>query len=272
MMEAARRTATARDLRAEIEQLGSWFHNLHLPGGVQTAPGHFLGDFPAFKWNAIKDHIAEDLSGQRVLDIGCNAGFYSFELAKRGAEVLGIDTDRRYLRQAGWARDLLDAEHVRFRKASVFDVDRLEGQFDIVFFMGVLYHLRYPLLALDLIARLKPARLVFQTLTFGDDRVSRHARQETDFATRDRLAEASWPHMAFVEGSFCEDPTNWWVPNHAAVAGMLRSAGFAISARPGHEIYLCEFSGGVEREIDNGVQPAVEAVRRGEHQPEGRKP
>ena len=273
MMKAARRTAVEQDLRAEIEELGSWFHNLHLPGGVQTAPDHFLGDFPAFKWNAIKDHIAEDLSGQRVLDIGCNAGFYSFALAERGAEVLGIDTDRRYLRQAEWARDLLGEERVRFREASVFEVDRLEGRFDIVFFMGVLYHLRYPLLALDLIARLQPSRLVFQTLTFGDDSVSPHARQETTFETRDRLAEASWPHMAFIEDSFCGDPTNWWVPNHAAVAGMLRSAGFTITARPGHEIYLCELSGGTRRETDNGVRSAAEAVRRGEHQPEGgRKP
>jgi tRNA (mo5U34)-methyltransferase len=206
-----------------------------------------------------------------VLDVGCNAGFYSFALAGRGAEVVGIDTDRRYLRQAEWARDLLGEERVRFRPASVFDVDELEGQFDIVFFMGVLYHLRYPLLALDLIARLRPALLVFQTLTFGDESVSPHARQETGFDTRDRLAERSWPHMAFIEGSFCNDPTNWWVPNHAAVEGMLRSAGFTITARPGHEIYLCEFSRGVEKETDNSVQLAVEATRRGDRQPRRRK-
>lgn len=270
MMNAA--MAPQRDLRAEIEGLGSWFHNLHLPGGVQTAPDHFLGDFPSFKWQAIAPHLPDDLSGRRVLDIGCNAGFYSFALAERGAEVLGIDTDRRYLRQAEWARELLGVERVRFTEASVFDVDRLEGPFDIVFFMGVLYHLRYPLLALDLVARLRPQRLVFQTLTFGDDNVSSHAREESDFATRERLAEPSWPHMAFIEGSFCKDPTNWWVPNHAAVLGMLRSAGFTIIERPGHEIYLCEISGGAERGIDKDVAFAVEAARCGERQSKGRRP
>ena len=272
MTTVATQPAQRRDLRAEIDALGPWFHNLHLPGGIETAPGHFLGDFPTFKWQAIAPHIPADLTGWRVLDIGCNAGFYSFALAERGAEVLGIDPDRRYLRQAEWARELLGARRVRFAEASVFDADRLEGPFDIVFFMGVLYHLRYPLLALDLIARLRPERLVFQTLTFGDDSVSPHARQETDFSTRERLAEASWPQMAFIEGSFCNDPTNWWVPNHAAVEGMLRSAGFKVIARPGHEIYLCEFSGGTQRETDKGATLAVEAARRGERQPKGRGP
>lgn len=270
MSGAARHNELQRDIEAEIAELAPWFHNLHLPGGIETAPDHFLGDFPAFKWEAIKDHLPADLSGRRILDIGCNAGFYSFALAERGAKVVGIDTDRHYLRQAEWARTLLGETRVRFLEASVFDIDRLEGRFDTVFFMGVLYHLRYPLLALDLIARLKPERLVFQTLTFGDDSVSRYAREETDFDTRVRLAEPSWPHLAFIEESFCGDPTNWWVPNHAAVEGMLRSSGFTILARPGHEIYLCESSRGVEEATDRGLDAAVEALRRGKHQPRGR--
>jgi tRNA (mo5U34)-methyltransferase len=269
-MRGARETVAERDLRAEIAALAPWFHNLHLPGGIETAPDHFLGDFPAFKWAAIKDHLPADLSGRRVLDIGCNAGFYSFALAERGAGVLGIDTDRHYLRQAEWAREVLDARRVRFQQASVYEADHLEGPFDIIFFMGVLYHLRHPLLALDLIARLKPAMMVFQTLTFGDEAVSPHAREESDFATRERLAEPSWPHMAFIEGRFCADPTNWWVPNHAAVMGMLRSAGFEVVAQPGHEIYLCRFAGGVEPEVEADLQAALLAVQRGERQSRGR--
>ena len=87
----------------EIEQLGPWFHNLHLPNGAQTAPHHTLGDFPAFKWQQLEDYIPADLSGWEVLDIGCNAGFYSIELARRCANVLGIDVDPHYLRQAEWA-------------------------------------------------------------------------------------------------------------------------------------------------------------------------
>lgn len=66
----------------EVQQLGPWFHNLHLPDGRQTAPDHELGDFPRFKWRRIQQVIPEDLSGWTVLDVGCNAGFYSFELAR----------------------------------------------------------------------------------------------------------------------------------------------------------------------------------------------
>src|SRR3954451_1069192 len=88
-----------------IARLGPWFHNIHLPDGTQTCPDHWAGDFPAFKWQQIAPHLPSDLSGWNCLDIGCNAGFYTFELVKRGASVLGIDVDARYLRQAEWAAE-----------------------------------------------------------------------------------------------------------------------------------------------------------------------
>ena len=96
----------AGDGRAGIAELGPWFHDLHLPSGHQTAPDHPLGDFPAFKWEQFAASIPDDLHGARALDIGCNAGYYSFELAARGAEVLAIDVDEHYLRQARWAARL----------------------------------------------------------------------------------------------------------------------------------------------------------------------
>src|SRR4051812_58580 len=64
----------AQNSNSEIASLGPWFHNLHLPDGTQTAPDHELGDFPSFKWRNIAAAVPQDLSGWRVLDIGCNAG------------------------------------------------------------------------------------------------------------------------------------------------------------------------------------------------------
>ncbi len=75
----------------ELAALGPWFHNLHLPDGRETAPDHPLGDFPAYKWREIATALPDDLTGWRALDVGCNAGFYSFELARRGADVLAVD-------------------------------------------------------------------------------------------------------------------------------------------------------------------------------------
>ena len=228
------RTAEER----EIAELGPWFHNLHLPDGTQTAPDHPLGDFPAFKWRQIESHIPEDLTGWSVLDIGCNAGFYAFELARRGASVTGIDTERRYLRQAEWAARRFGLEdRVRFEELQVYDLARRSGTYDLVLFLGVFYHLRYPLLALDIVSRRAERLLAFQTLTLPGMKVRSAA--ELRLSQRRRLLSRGWPKMAFVERRLAGDPTNWWVPNHAAIEAMLRSCGMRVTARPGHEIYLC---------------------------------
>jgi tRNA (mo5U34)-methyltransferase len=220
-------------------ELGPWFHNLHLPDGTQTAPDHFLGDFPRYKWEALAPHLPRDLSGWSALDIGCNAGYYSFELARRGARVVGIDVDERYLRQARWAAGkygLRDA--VEFRQLQVYELPRLGRRFDLVLFMGVFYHLRYPLLGLDLVARATERLAVFQTLTMPGQAIA--DTRDRPIEARDGFLEPGWPKMAFIEDRFAGDPTNWWVPNHAAVLALLRSSGFRVVAAPGHELYLCE--------------------------------
>jgi tRNA (mo5U34)-methyltransferase len=228
------------ELRARVEMLAPWFHNLHFPDGTQTAPNHPLGgDFPAFKWRQLAPHVPADLNGWSVLDIGCNAGFYSFELARRGARVLGIDIDPHYLDQARWACEQFQLQdRVRFEQKQVYDLAASDEMFDLVLFMGVFYHLRYPTLALDMIARKVSKLLVFQTLTMLGNEVHEHtADHEMD--DRGVFDQPGWPKMAFIEHRFAGDPTNWWVPNHACVEAMLRCAGLNVVLRPGHELYLC---------------------------------
>src|SRR5687767_2346561 len=143
-------------LNPQAAALAPWFHNLHLPDGTQTCPGHWAGDFPAFKWEQLAPHLPGDLHGWRCLDIGCNAGFYTFELAKRGGEVLGIDVDEHYLKQARWACEKFQmTDRVRFERMQVYDLARLDPgeRFDLVLFMGVLYHLRYPMLGMDIVCQ-----------------------------------------------------------------------------------------------------------------------
>jgi tRNA (mo5U34)-methyltransferase len=222
------------------EQLGPWFHNLHLPDGTQTAPGHPLGDFPTNKWRQLEQHLPADLRGWSCLDIGCNAGFYSFELAKRGASVLAIDLDERYLRQARWAAEQFALQaNVRFQQMQVYDLAHIDQRFDLVLFMGVLYHLRYPMLGLDIVCQKTKRLLVFQTLTMPGDEVFEQTWQR-GFEDRALLAEPGWPKIAFFEHGFAGDPTNWWAPNHACVEAMLHAAGMSVTGRPGHEIYLAE--------------------------------
>ncbi|MEJ7928942.1 TIGR04290 family methyltransferase [Ramlibacter sp. AN1015] len=228
-------------LRREVEARGPWFHNLHLPGGVQTAPVHFLrGDFPRFKWLQIAPHLPQELHGWRVLDVGCNAGFYSFELARRGAQVIAVDHDPHYLAQARWAAQQFGlSERIEFRQQGVFEAAASDEQYDLVWFMGVFYHLRYPLLALDLLARRTRRLLMFQTLTMPGDSVFADTLDH-DIEDREPLLDAGWPKMAFIEHRFAGDPTNWWVANHAGCEAMLRSAGLRVVSRPADEMYLCE--------------------------------
>jgi tRNA (mo5U34)-methyltransferase len=222
-----------------VRRLGPWFHNLHLPGGLETAPDHPLGDFPAFKWREIAAHIPDDLRGMAVLDLGCNAGFYSFELARRGAQVTALDHDPHYLAQARWAAHLYGlADRIRFLEMTVYDVARLRQRFDVVLFMGVFYHLRHPLYALERVADKLDGTLVFQTLTMPGE-PGLEPPEDGRLEERDRFLDPGWPKMAFIERKFAGDPTNWWIPNGACVEALLRSCGLTVTARPGHEIWIC---------------------------------
>jgi tRNA (mo5U34)-methyltransferase len=251
-------TSMARDeLRGRIDALGPWFHNLRLDG-VETAPGHYLGDFPSTFFRHFAHRLPDDLRGWRVLDIGCNAGFYSFEMKRRGAAyVLGIDADPRYVRQARFAASHLGLD-VEFRDGSVYEVAGLGERFDLVLFMGVLYHLRHPLLALDLLRRHAVGRLlVFQSLVRGEPEVA-PVDVDYDFHDTGPFTTPGFPRLQFVEHRFAHDGTNWWIPNRACVEAMLRSAGFTIEDNPVPEVYVCR-PDGPEPEIPHVLTEAIGA-------------
>jgi tRNA (mo5U34)-methyltransferase len=237
MSEALERTGPA-SIRRRIEELGPWFHNMEL-GGVWTAPDHFLGDYPAVKWRRFADALPDDLRGRTVLDIGCNAGFYAIEMKRRGADrVVAIDADPDYLAQARFAAEIAGAE-IELAQLSVYDVASLGERFDIVLFMGVLYHLRHPLLALDLIhAHVADDLLVFQSMQRGSTDVA-GVGADYPFGETEIFDQPGFPKLHFIEHRYCGDPTNWWVPNLACTLAMLRSAGFTVLAHPEEEVFVC---------------------------------
>ncbi|MCU1383612.1 MAG: SAM-dependent methyltransferase [Acidobacteria bacterium] len=221
-----------------IAALGEWFHNIELRGH-HTAPHHFLGDYPAIKWRQFADAVPADLRGRTVLDIGCNGGFYSIAMKRRGADrVVGIDWDERYLAQARFAAEISEVD-VEFRRLSVYDVATLREQFDIVLFMGVLYHLRHPLLALDLLHEHVTRDLfVFQSMLRGSTEITT-VDSDYPFSEKAIFNAAGYPKLHFVEHRYSRDQTNWWVPNRAAAEAMLRSAGFSIVEHPEPEVFVC---------------------------------
>ena len=225
-------------IRERVQSLGDWFHNLNL-NGVETAPNHFLGDYPSVKWRGFAHAIPADLSGKSVLDVGCNAGFYALEMKKRGAaRVLGVDSDERYLAQARFAAEVAGAD-IEFRAMSVYELPALGERFDIVLFMGVLYHLRHPLLALDILHdQVVAGTLVFQSMLRGSSRTVEVAR-DYEFSEAEHFEDPAYPRMYFVEHKYAHDPTNWWIPNRACAEAMLRSAGFEIVDHPEAEVFIC---------------------------------
>jgi tRNA (mo5U34)-methyltransferase len=237
--DATEKLEGQKELTRRISEMGDWFHNINLKG-IQTAPNHFLGDFPNVKWKNIAPAIPQDLSGATVLDIGCNGGFHSIELKKRGASrVLGLDVDDRYLNQARFAAQVLDLD-IEVAKCSVYDVDSVPGQFDYVLFMGVFYHLRYPLYALDkVIKKIKEkGTLVFQTMVRGS-LSSPELADDYHFWNMQIFSKPDFPCMYFIEKKYAGDPTNWWIPNHGAMEAMLRSSGLEILAHPEQETWIC---------------------------------
>ena len=227
-------------LQEQIQALGPWFHNMWIHG-VRTAPDHFLGDYPAVKYLNFRDHIPADLTGKTVLDIGCNAGFYSLEMKRRGADrVLGIDIDERYLRQACFAAEVTGTD-VEFRQMPVWQIAQLREKFDLVIFMGVLYHLRHPLLALDLIhEHVAKDLFLFQSLQRGSVDIAATA-EDYEITVPAPFDEPGYPKLHFIEHRYSNDPTNWWVPNRACTEAMLRSSGFRIEAQPEDETYVCRW-------------------------------
>lgn len=236
----------AARLQARVQELGPWFQNIDLGHGIRTAPDHFLGDYPAFKFARFAHVLPDDLEGRSVLDIGCNAGFYSVEMKRRGAgRVLGIDCDDRYLAQARLTADTLGYPDIALARLSVYDVAALRETFDLVIFMGVLYHLRHPLLALDLIREHVAGDLMlFQTMQQGSSEIAEvpedHPFHRPGTCEPPAYFDApGYPRMHFIEHRFAADWTNWWAPNAACAQALLRAAGFEVLERPEEEVSLC---------------------------------
>ena len=209
---------TTEEIQARVASVQTWFHTIPLAPGIVT-PG--IDDSPTKAEHLV---LPDDLSGKRVLDIGCADGYFTFLAEERGAEVLSIDI----VRQAGYsvAHEVLGSK-AEWRHLSVYDLrPETVGMFDVVLCLGVLYHLRHPLLGLDRLRHICTDQLVLETQVcdaFFVDGTG--APTALDPSVRDR------PLAQFYPGSELNgDATNWWAPNNAGLVAMVESAGFAVDA------------------------------------------
>ncbi len=220
----------AAEQRQELEASG-WWHSIDLGSGRITPGAHKLEEL---RDNYACFRLPDDLRGKRVLDIGCWDGFYSFEAERHGAQVVAIDVQPS--EKFPIAHRALGSR-VQFHEMSVYELsrDRL-GSFDIVLFLGVLYHLRHPLLALERVCEVTREVAVIET----------HAI--------DNLFDTSHPVMEFYElDELGGQYDNWWGPNSQCLLRMARAAGFArveVLRRQATRVVVKAYRHWEERELE----------------------
>jgi len=238
--EATCRMSSAREiagteldqLRSNIGKLGPWFHNFEIARNIWTnADGTGPGaDYPARRWQHVQP-LFENLTGKSCLDVGCSSGFFSLKAKELGASrVLGIDSGEQLgaIDQARFASDVLRLP-ATFETISAYDLARIDERFDTVFFMGVFYHLRHPLVALEAIRSVCTGSLIFQTITTPNGMKLNELDSQTtaNVGLNSRVMhDDHFPALRFVEGQIAGDSSCWFVPNVQAVAAMLRTCGF----------------------------------------------
>jgi len=213
------------DFSASLEALGGWYHSFELPDGT-TIEGYNTLEHLRYRYGRFP--IPADLSGQTVLDIGAWDGWFSFEAERRGAAVTAVD-----------CIEVSNFVEMRRRLASRADYRILDfydlpaanlGSFDYVFFLGVLYHLKHPLLALEIVCALANEAVIVDSFVIdGPDW---------------QANEGKVPWMEFYElDELGSQLDNWVGPTVACLMAMCRAAGFArvelLDIEHGHAALSC---------------------------------
>jgi tRNA (mo5U34)-methyltransferase len=229
------RSSNAEILGKVIGKLGPWFQDFELMPGVSTNHGN--RDSQLNKWKFLEPLIPRDLSGKTVLDIGCNSGFFSFEMKKRNADrVVGTDIMPHCLAQARFLSHWFD-HPIELKQIDAYNVDTL-GEFDFVIFIGVLYHLKHPLYALEKVSAICKDTMYLHSLLHGEG--NHETLDNYKFEDRNQFNDPNFPRMYFIEKSFNSDESNWWIPNRSCLKAMARTAGFSkIEDTQYPEIIVC---------------------------------
>jgi tRNA (mo5U34)-methyltransferase len=209
------------DIRAKIESVPNWYHRFEIQPGLVT-PG--IND-AAEVLRALR--LPDSAVGLRALDLGTRDGFFAFELQRRGAEVVAIDYMPIESTGFAVARELLGAD-VAYTQENIYNLrPEAHGTFDLILFLGLLYHLPDPMGALRIVRRLCRGELYLETQVLDNALLLPDGTFTTLEAVSPRLRELAI--MQFYPGtSLNSDPTNYWAPSAACLTRMLEENQFEI--------------------------------------------
>ena len=227
---------------AELKRLEPWFHRIDLGNGLFTKTESVSGepaDHPAGVWRTISKCLPQDLTGKTVLDVGCNAGFYSIEAKRRGAQrVLGVDGQRQHVRQASFVRQVLGLD-IEYRRINVYDLtSHRVGEFDVVLALGLLYHLKHLVLAIENLYEVTGDLLIIETAIMPP------ARTPDPF---EHMLGRLHP-LVYIDNppQAKEQVFNWFLPSVSALEALLRNTGFSdvqvIEVKNERAVVMCRKS------------------------------
>jgi tRNA (mo5U34)-methyltransferase len=212
----------AEEVRAEISKVEHWYHRIEVAPGIVT-PGTNNSDAVLRAMD-----VPDRLDGKRVLDVGARDGYFSFVAEDRGAEVLAIDAVAPDLTGFSTAAKFMESS-VEYRTMNVYDVSPEEvGTFDVIFFLGVLYHLRDPILVLDrLWSVANPGATIWvESHTIDRGFVDLESKNFVSLlALAPEIKEVPIAQF-YPEDLLSGDRSNWWGPNQACLEEMVKAAGF----------------------------------------------
>jgi len=249
---------TRVEILSGLKLLEPWFHRIDLGGGIFTKTESVMGepvDHPRETWEVIERCLPADLTGKSVLDVGCNGGFYCVEAKRRGAgRVLGVDGQRQHVRQALFVRKVLGLD-LEFRRFSVYDLDPATvGRFDITLALGLVYHLKHLVLALERLYDVTRELLIVETAIIPPEQTPPSFVQPLG-EIRQTL------HPIF----YAENPPeakeqvyNWFLPSPDALRALLTNTGFedvtVVSVVRDRAVLVCrKSSSGVSRSVHDYV-------------------
>jgi tRNA (mo5U34)-methyltransferase len=230
---------TKKEIELKIKELGPWQYNIDI-NGIQTTPTQ--SNYLKKRWESIEPYIPDSLNGKTVLDLGCGAGHFSIKMKQRGADVLGVDWYKKTHDQAKFAAEVLDL-NIQYKLENIYEfLIRNKKVFDYVLFLGVFYHLRYPLLALDKIGEIAKEKLYFQTIVTDSDSSDVELEIPNNITNGNSkiFKNSTFPKMYFIEKKMTNAYNNWFVCNSNAVRAILRSSGFTNIISSDMGFFICE--------------------------------
>jgi len=217
---------TRDEILSGVKILEPWFHRIDLGGGIFTKTESVMGepvDHPRESWETIRQCLPDDLTNKSVLDVGCNGGFYCVEAKRRGAQrVMGVDGQRQHVRQALFVRKVLGLD-LEFRRFSVYDLNPATvGRFDITLALGLVYHLKHLVFALERLYDVTNELLIVETAIIPPEQTP-----ESFVQPLGALKQTLHPiFYAQNPPEVKEQVFNWFLPSPAALQALLQNTGF----------------------------------------------